>query len=90
MNPAFETPLRLYTLLMLAEADARSFYVSYEVIAADEADAARFAIGDLVARGEKALDVEHAEVVAIANPMAQPGVRFRTGRAYFETKGEKS
>lgn len=86
MNPQFETPLKLYTLLLLAAQGERRFHVSYEVIAADEENAGRLAIADLVLRGEKAIDIEHAEVSRIANPLAQPGVRFRAGRRYFDEK----
>jgi hypothetical protein len=82
--PQFKTPLQRWTLLLRAEDAARVFHVSYEVIAPDVEEAARYALADLAARGEKALDVEHAEAAEIANPLAQPGVRFRTGRSFFE------
>ncbi len=72
--------LKLYTLLLKAQDAEMVFHVSYEVAAAHEEDAARFAIADLVRRGEEALDVEHVEMAEIANPFAQAGVRLRTGR----------
>jgi hypothetical protein len=81
----FQSPLKVWTLLMIAQKDAGPFAVSYEIIAADEEQAARLAVADIVARGERAVDVEHVEVGSpVRDPMASPGVRFRTGRAYFE------
>jgi hypothetical protein len=82
---AFQSPLKLWTLLMVAQKDDRQFAVSYEIIAADEEQAARLAVADIVARGEHAVDVEHVEIGSpIRDPLASPGVRFRTGRAYFD------
>lgn len=79
----FESPLSLYTLGVEGEHQGKGFYVSYEVIAANEEDAARLVFADMVARGERPVDVDHAEVVSVATPMAAPGVRFRTGRTMY-------
>lgn len=76
--------LKMYTILLRAERAGQEFITTYEVIAGDETAAARFALADLAARGEKALDVERVEVVGVANPLTPQGVRFRTGRMYFE------
>lgn len=78
----FETPLQTFTLLIRAQDAEEDFHVLYEVVAPDPEQAARFALADMAVRNEKALDVEHAEVAPVRNPLAAPGVRFRTGRRY--------
>lgn len=78
----FETPLSTFTLLIKAQDEDDDFHVMYEVIAPDAEQAARLALADMAARNEKAVDVEHAEVTPVRNPLATPGVRFRTGRRY--------
>jgi len=77
-----EVPLKAYSLLIKGCDAECDFHVLYEVIASDHEQAARLACADMVARDEKALDVEHVEYAAVRNPLATPGVRFRTGRRY--------
>jgi hypothetical protein len=77
-----ENPLKTFTILIRARDAQDDFHVMYEVIAPDAEQAARFALADMAARSEKALDVEHVEYTPVRNPLATPGVRFRTGRRY--------
>jgi len=77
-----ESPLKTFTILIRARTDEEDFHVMYEVIAPDPEQAARFALADMAARDEKAVDVEHVEFTPVRNPLATPGVRFRTGRRY--------
>jgi hypothetical protein len=77
-----ENPLKVFTILIRARTEEEDFHVMYEVIAPDPEQAARFALADMAARDEKAVDVEHVEFAPVRNPLASPGVRFRTGRRY--------
>lgn len=80
---AFATPLSVFTLGVMGHDAHGRFYVSYEVIAPDEREAARLAFADMALRGETPDDVDYAEASPVASPVAAPGVRFRTGRAAF-------
>lgn len=78
--------MQLVTLLVIGRtAGGEAFATSYEVIAPDAEAAARLAFADMAKRDEKPLDVEDAEVRPLANPLLEPGVRFRAGRRFYET-----
>lgn len=77
-----DNPLKAFTMLIKARDAEDDFHVLYEVIAPDPEQAARLALADMAARDEKAVDVEHVEFTPVRNPLATPGVRFRTGRRY--------